>query len=219
MIMDYPAARRKMVENQIRPNRVTDAAIVAAMAELPREAFVPPELRSIAYVDEDVALGGGRYLMEPLLTARLIQAAQIESDDIVLDVGCATGYAAAIIARLAGAVVALESDPGLAERARQTLTELGCETVSVVVGALADGHARQAPYDVIVIEGAIAAVPDAIAAQLAEGGRLVAIINDGGAVGRGALFLRTHGVLSRLVVFDGATPFLPGFEPRPEFRF
>lgn len=219
MIMDYAAARRKMVENQIRPNRVTDAAIITAMATLPREVFVPPELRGVAYVDADVALGGGRVLMEPLLTARLIQAAAIEGDDIVLDVGCATGYAAAIIARLAGAVVALESDPILAARAKEALAGLACETVSVVHGPLADGYPRQAPYDVILIEGAVAAVPDPLAGQLAEGGRLVAIVNGGGGVGRGTVFVRSHGALSQLAVFDGATPFLPGFAPQPAFRF
>lgn len=219
MIMDYAAARRKMVENQIRPNRVNDGAVVAAFADLAREAFLPPELRGIAYVDAALPLGGGRHLMEPLMLARLIQAARIEDSDIVLDVGCTTGYAAAVMARLAGAVVALENDAALAERARQTLAELGADTVSVVTGALADGYPRQAPYDVIVVEGAIAAVPEALTAQLADGGRLVAIVGDEAGVGRGTVFMQARGVLSRRVVFEGPTPFLPGFEPQPAFRF
>lgn len=219
MIMDYHAARRKMVENQIRTNRVNDGAVIAAITDVPREEFLPPEMRGIAYVDADVPLGNGRQLMEPLLTARMIQAAGIDASDIVLDVGCVTGYAAAIIARLAGAVVALESDSGLADRARQTLAQLGLDTVSVVVGPLADGYPRQAPYDVIIVEGAVAGVPETLVAQLGEGGRLVAIVDDGTGVGRGTVFVRTHGILSRRVAFDGATPFLPGFEPTPAFRF
>lgn len=218
-MMDYAAARRRMVENQIRPNRVHDAALVAAMTEVPREVFLPPALRGIAYVDEDVPLGGGRYLLEPLIIARLIQAAEVQPTDIVLDVGCTTGYCAAVLARLAGAVVALDSDAALAERARQTLAELGVDTVSVVTGPLAGGHPRQAPYDVIIVEGAIAEVPEGLAAQLAEGGRLVAVIDTGTGVGKGTVLVRAPGSLSRRVAFDGTTHFLPGFEPKPAFRF
>ena len=141
------------------------------MSELPRERFVPDALQGIAYVDEDVPLGRGRYLMEPLVTALLLQAAEIDADDVALDVGCGTGYCSAIVAGIASTVVALESDPDLAARAASTFAELGLNTASVDVGPLGEGWPAQAPYDVIVFGGAVSAIPPTITEQLAEGGR------------------------------------------------
>lgn len=217
--MDYAAARRKMVENQIRANRITDPALITAMATVPREAFVPAPLQGIAYVDDDIRLNGGRTLLAPLVLAQLVQLAGIAAEDVVLNVGCGVGYDTAIIAGLASAVVGLESDPGLAETARRLLTELSLGMVTIVEGPLAQGYARQSPYDVIVFGGAIAAPPAAITGQLAEGGRMVAVVTDGRGVGRGTLFVKTRGTVSHRVAFDAAAPFLPGFEPQPQFVF
>lgn len=217
--MDYDTCRYRMIQNQIRTNRVTDPLIIAAMSELPRERFVPDALRGIAYVDEDVPLGGGRFVMEPLATALLLQAAAIDADDVVLEVGCGTGYATAIIARLASTVVALESDPALAARASATLAELGINTASVVEGPLRDGWPSQAPYDVIVFGGAAAAVPPALTGQLADGGRLMAVLAAGKGVGCGTLFLRCGETISRRPLFDASVPLLPEFLPEPSFRF
>jgi protein-L-isoaspartate(D-aspartate) O-methyltransferase len=217
--MDYAAARYKMVQNQIRTNRVTDPQVITAMNELPRELFVPASARGFAYVDEDVPLGGGRYLTEPLTTALLLQTAEIHADDVVLDIGCGTGYTSAIAARMASAVVALESDPGLATRATATLTQLGLNTATVVVGPLHKGWVEQAPYDVIVFSGAVAAVPKTIEEQLGEGGRMVAVIGQEKGMGSGMLFLRRGGIVSRRPVFDAAIPLLPDFAPEPAFRF
>ncbi len=217
--MDYAAARAKMVANQIRTNRITDPAVIAAMEAVPREAFLPAHLQGIAYIDEDVALGGGRFLLEPLVTAQLLQVAELAADDVVLIVGCGVGYDAAVAAQIAGAVVGLESDPGLAQTARRVLAEQGFSMVTVVEGPLGQGFARQAPYDVIVFAGAIAAPPAAITEQLAEGGRMVAVIADGTGIGRGTLFVKAGGIVSHRVAFDAATPFLAGFEPQPQFSF
>lgn len=217
--MDYAAARAKMVANQIRTNRIIDPALIAAMAAVPREAFLPAHLQGIAYIDEDVALGGGRFLLEPLVTAQLLQVAELAADDVVLIVGCGVGYDAAVAAQIAGAVVGLESDPGLAQTARRVLAEQGFGMVTVVEGPLAQGFARQAPYDVIVFAGAIAMPSAVITEQLAEGGRMVAVIADGTGVGRGTLFVKAGGIVSRRVAFDAATPFLAGFEPQPQFSF
>lgn len=217
--MDYAAARAKMVANQIRTNRITDPAVIAAMEAVPREAFLPAHLQGIAYIDEDVALGGGRFLLEPLVTAQLLQVPELAADDVVLIVGCGVGYDAAVAAQIAGAVVGLESDPGLAQTARRVLAEQGFSMVTVVEGPLAQGFARQAPYDVIVFAGAVAAPPAAITEQLAEGGRMVAVIADGTGIGRGTLFVKTGGIVSHRVAFDAATPFLAGFEPQPQFSF
>ena len=134
--MDFEAARRNMVEGQIRPNRVTDPSLLSALAEVPREAFVPEALKSLAYVDEDLAVGGGRHIMKPMVLARLIQEARIKPTDVVLQIGCGAGYAAAVLARMASTVVALESDARLAEQAASTLSGLGIDTVAIVEGPL-----------------------------------------------------------------------------------
>lgn len=218
--MNYAAARRSMVENQIRTNRIRDPLVVQAMSDLPRELFLPEELRGVAYVDEDVPIGGGRYLIEPLVAALLLQTAEIRSDDVVLTVGCATGYLPALAAAIASAVVALEEEAERANHAGGILADLGMNTVAVVEGPLSEGYAKQAPYDVIVFAGAVAAIPETVAAQLAENGRLVAIMReDPRLFGRGGLFLKTAGALSRRDVFDAGTPYLPGFEPQQTFTF
>jgi protein-L-isoaspartate(D-aspartate) O-methyltransferase len=217
--MDYAAARYRMVQNQIRTNRVTDQQVIAAISELPRERFVPDSARGFAYVDEDIPLAGGRYLIEPLTTALLLQTAEIQADDVVLDVGCGTGYTSAIAARMASAVVSLESDPGLATRATATLAQLGLNTATVVVGPLRVGWVAQAPYDVIVFSGAVSAVPQAISEQLGEGGRMVAVIASEKGMGCGTLFLREGGIVSRRPVFDAAIPLLPEFAAEAAFRF
>ncbi len=217
--MDYAAARRTMVENQIRTNRVTDPLVIAALSELPREQFVPETLRGVAYIDEDLPLGNGRVMLEPLVSALLLQTAQILPTDLVLEIGCGVGYLSAAIAQMASAVVALESDPSLAKRASEILSQLGCNTVTVVEGPLREGYPSQAPYDVILFGGAVSAIPPAITAQLAEGGRMVAVIQQTRGIGRGTLFLKTGGVVSGRPVFDAAVPFLPGFQPQPTFQF
>ena len=216
---DYAAARRNMVDSQLRTNRVTDEALLAAMGEIPRERFVPPALAGVAYVDEDLALGGGRYLMEPMVLARMIQAAEIQPSDAVLDVGCATGYSSAVASRLAAMVIGLESDSRLAKAATDNLAALRIDNAVIVSGDMRAGHPRQAPYDVILLQGAISEIPAQIAAQLAEEGRLVAVLAPPGATGRATLSLKTGGIVSHRDLFDAATPPLPGFELAPGFRF
>lgn len=217
--MDYATARLNMVESQVRPNRVTDPRIVAAMLELPRESFLPKPLRGIAYVDEDIHIGDGRYLTEPMVQARLVQAAQITSGDVVLEIGAATGYGAALLARLASTVVALESDPALAKSASATLAALGIDNVAVVEGKLADGYPQQAPYNAIVLAGGVEYIPQGIAGQLAEGGRLVAVLMPPGEPGRAVLATRIGGAISTRVIFDASCPVLPGFRREPGFVF
>ena len=218
--MDFEAARHNMVESQIRTNQVTDPRIIDAMAEIPREVFVPEARKGVAYVDEALPIGGGRHLMEPMVLARLIQVAEVGTGDVVLDVGCASGYSAAVLARLATTVVALECDPALAARATSVLAELGIDGAAVVEGPLEDGYSGQGPYDAIFFGGGIADVPPAIADQLAEGGRMVAVIGgDERTPGRGTLITRLGGRLSRRDIFDCGTPPLPGFAPEPAFVF
>ncbi|MSO93399.1 MAG: protein-L-isoaspartate O-methyltransferase [Rhodospirillales bacterium] len=220
--MDYALARRKMVESQILPNRVTDKRLIEAMRTVPRELFVPKALRGIAYVDEAVPIGRGRHLMEPMVFARLVQAAEIKPTDVVLSVGTGTGYGPAVISRLASTVVALESDPEFARHATETLSQLRIDTVAVVEGLLEKGYPNQAPYDVIYFDGAVSEIPAGIAAQLAEGGRMVAVLADADRrprMGRGVVVTKFGGALSERDVFDGGTPALPGFAKEPTFVF
>src|SRR5579871_3484023 len=214
---DFAAARTHMIESQLRPNRVTDERVLEAFARVRRELFVPEAVRAIAYIDEDLPIGRGRCVIEPRVAARLIQAAAPQRTDTALVVGAGTGYEAAVLSGLTRTVVALEEDPQLA---RAALVEENLANVSVVEGRLADGHRARAPYDVILFAGAIAELPDEIATQLAEDGRLVAVIEAAGeGIGRAVMAIRSGGVIARRILFDAAIPFLPGFAPKPGFVF
>lgn len=217
--MDYAAARLNMVETQIRTNRVIDPAVTGALAEIPREVFVPKPMRGFAYVDDDLDVGGGRFIIEPLVLARLLVGADIKATDVVLNIGDATGYATAVISRLAQTVVALECNGEWAGRAVQSLNDLGVDNAAVVSGPLEQGYGAQAPYDVIVFSGAVADIPPVICRQLADGGRLVAVVDPVPGIGKGTLVMRVGDTFGRRVLFDAATPLLPGFMPKPKFVF
>ncbi len=215
---DYAAARLHMVQSQILPNNASDPRVAEALQRVPRELFVPARLNTVAYLDKDIEVAPGRYLMEPLVYARLLQAAAVETADVVLDVGCTSGYSAAVLADLAASVVALESDAELAARASQTLADLGADNAVVVEGDLAAGIADQGPYDVIILNGAVTAVPEALTGQLTEGGRLAAVVEVNG-VGRIRLLRRQNGNVSGHDICDAQVPALPGFAPKAGFSF
>jgi len=208
-----------MVENQLRPNRIDDPRLLGAMLEVPRERFVPKLLRGVAYADEDLMFPDGRFLIEPLALARLVQTAGVRPDDVVLLIGCSTGYAAAVLTRLAGTVILIEPNQTIAGQIESLLDGLGVD--NVVVTASDDplaGEPAQAPFDVILLAGALDAVPQTLLDQLGEGGRLVAVV-DHGRVGKGTLFIRLHGVVGKKVVFDAQIPPLAGVTRRAEFAF
>ncbi len=216
--MDFEAARLNMVESQIRPNEVTDPLIIEAMSEMPREAFVPERLAGVAYVDEALAVGNGRYLMEPMVLARLLQAAEIQAEDLALVIGCGSGYSAAVLARLAGTVVAIEATAALVNQASETLASLEIDNAAVIEAPLTDGYPKQAPYDVILFGGAVSEVPRHLTDQLADGGRLVAVAAKSTGLGRGVLVTRHGASVVEREIFDAGTPLLPGFEPVPTFQ-
>ncbi len=221
---DFDAMRAHMVESQVLPNRVTDPRLIEALWVTPRERFVPPARRGIAYVDEDLEIAPGRYIMEPAVFARLVEAAAVAPADTVLDVGCASGYSTAILGRLAGTVIGLEVDRELLAVASEALTELGIDNAVVVEGPLTDGYPAQAPYDVIILEGAVEALPEGLTDQLADGGRLVAVVanthlSGRSHVGSGTLFARIGDTVSARPLFDAALPLLTGFDRRPGFVF
>jgi protein-L-isoaspartate(D-aspartate) O-methyltransferase len=211
--------RQNMVDNQLRANKVHDDRVLDAFLRLQRELFVPPGLRGVAYIDEDLPVAPGRYLMEPMVAARLLQALAVQPKDAALVVGAGAGYEAAALGLLVRSVIALEDDPELARLGRSALVDHRIASVTYVEAPLAGGHRARAPYDVIRFGGAAAAVPEEISAQLTEGGRLGVVLREPGSVGRATLITRTGAVLAQRVIFDAATPLLPGFEAEPGFVF
>jgi len=225
-LADYASARDHMVDGQIRPNKVIDPRVIRVMRAIPRERFVPPHLASLAYADEDVPLGCGRALMEPMVIARLVQLARVRDGERVLVVGAGPGYGTALLAACGGRVTALEEDEALLDIARRTLPEFAPGAM-LVKGPLAGGQPDGAPWDVILIEGAVRAVPSGIALQLnPAGGRLVTVMTQGNGASGGQGVLAEPGqhgapnsVLRAQPMFDCATPLLPPLLPKPAFQF
>jgi protein-L-isoaspartate(D-aspartate) O-methyltransferase len=227
-MIDFVAARRMMVDGQVRPSDVTDSRLIAAMLDVPREHFLPPATAALAYLDLDVPVTDAhtvgaervpsRRLLKPMLLAKLIQAAEIEESDAVLDVGCGTGYSSAILARLAGSVVALEEDASLVQRAEENFAALGVANVSVVRGSLSAGWPSRAPYDAIILQGATEVEPRALLSQLKVGGRLVCV-HGHSAAGKAVIYRRADGEAGAWPLFDATAATLPGFAATPAFIF
>lgn len=218
MTIDFDAARKTMVDCHVRPSDVTNSDVIEAFLTVPREAFVPARLRPFAYSDDELQVAPGRYMVPPAQLSRLVQAAAVKPDEIVLVIGCAGGYSAAILSCLCSSVVALESDAELARLASETLAELGYVNVVVVEGGLAEGYAAEGPYDVILVAGAVDRMPDAIPAQLKEEGRLVAVEGRGNSA-YAKLWIKEGGEVSSRRLFNCALKTLPGFEKTAEFVF
>jgi protein-L-isoaspartate(D-aspartate) O-methyltransferase len=228
----FTIARQKMVDGQVRPSDVTDFRIIDAMLAVPREAFVPPGQRAMAYLDIDLDVSAGftetgltetgltekRYLIKPVVTAKMLQAAEIRDTDNVLVVGCATGYSAAIVAKLAAQVTATEGDASLAAKAKDALAGLGFANVTVRAAAAADGDAANAPYDVIMLNGATEVTPAGLYRQLKDGGRLVGVFAMMQPQ-RATLVTHSHGDFGTRALFDAAVPVLPGLGRLRAFIF
>ncbi len=216
----FSQARQTMVDCQIRPTKVTDEKIIDAFASVPREAFVGRNQRAIAYVDEDLPLPGGRCMMEAMVLARLIQALAVGKDDNVLVVGAATGYGAAIIARLAGSVIAVETRTQMVEKAQETLVSIGTDNAVAIKGRLTEGFANEGPYDAILIEGAVETMPERILEQLGNGGRLVAVWRpEDAAVGVASIWTKAGNEFVRKPLFDAQVPVLDEFRCKRDFVF
>ena len=221
---DFKLERANMVESQIRPNAVTNSELLKAMLEVPRELFVPPSLKALAYVDAALRVEDGRehrtprYLLAPMTFAKLAQLAGIRKGDRILDIGGTTGYSSAILARLGASVLALESDAGLTAVAKEALATLGAGNISFITGPLEAGAPESAPFDVIFINGRVGFLPEALTGQLAEGGRLVTAFGSAEA-GKAKLVSKINSRIQERIGFDTGAPMLPGFEPKKAFVF
>jgi len=216
--MDFNAARLAMVDCQVRPSDVTRFDIIEAMLLVPREQFVPSELRSVAYSGEHVPLGQGRVLLDPRVMGKFLDAVAPGPGDLVLDLGSGLGYSAALLARLCQAVVAVEEDETMAANADASLREIGADNVIVVAGPLTTGAPEHGPYDIITLQGAVEDVPQALIDQLKEGGRIGAITSDG-VIGQFSLGIKAGNRIAWRSVFDATAPLLPGFAKEKSFQF
>ncbi len=213
---EFTARRTTMVDTQIRPSDVTKFPIIQAMLTIPREAFVPEDKIEAAYVDGNLDLGDGRVMLEPRTQAKMLDALDIQPDELVLDLGCGLGYSTALVAHLAEAVVGVEDGEARAEDAQARLSGGGVDNAAVVAGDLADGAAKHGPYDVIVVQGAVEDLPDGIILQLKDGGRIAAIFMEG-ALGSVRVGVKRDGVLSWRFAFNAGAPVLAGFEKARAF--
>lgn len=217
--MNPSAASRTLIDSQIRANGIEDEALLRAMAKIGREVFLPKPMRRYANLDTDQDIGHGRSLIAPLTLARLLEAAAIRASDVALCIGDASGYATAVVAGLAQTVVSLECDADLVRRATQALADLGIDNAAIVRGPLARGLPGQAPFDVIVLAGAVAAIPAALEKQLAEGGRLIAVVGQNRRTGKIMRVMRVGEGFGRQACADAAAVALPGFDQAPGFVF
>lgn len=219
--MNFDAARQNMVDSQIYTMGVIDQPVLDAYRTIPRERFVLPGQEGIAYCDEDLPLGGGRFLMEPLVHARMVQAAKPRPDDVVLDIGTGTGYSAAIFSSLVTTVVATESHAALLKQAEAAWNSLSLCNIAGFESALDKGAPENAPYSLVFLGGSVAFVPERVLAQVAIGGRLITVLTEEGSkVGKATLIERMgQDQYSSRTLFDAATPYLPGLEPRRQFVF
>jgi len=221
---DLTAARRAMIESQLRPNMVRDERILTAMETLPREIFVPSMMAGIAYIDEDLQVAPNRYLLEPMVLARLLEEAKIKPTDRVLDIAVATGYSSAVLSVMAKEVVAVESDVALHGMLAINIGKLGAQNIAAQSSNLAEGCPSKAPYDVIIINGGVEVLPPELLVQLSEGGRLLAVVRQYGPAhaahtGEARLYEKVGGVVSHRALFDANVKPLPGFQAPAQFKF
>lgn len=214
---DFSARRTMMVDTQVRPSDVTKFPIIDAMLKVAREDYVPAAQREAAYLGENLNLGEGRILLEPRTLAKMLDVLAIDNDDLVLDIGCGYGYSSAVIAHMAEAVVAVEEDEQMAKEAQEALMTAGADNVIVHVGALVEGAAKHGPYDVILIQGGIETVPEAILSQLKVGGRIACIFMDG-ALGEVRVGYKSENGVSWRIDFNAGAPVLRGFARETAFQ-
>ncbi|MGC6517957.1 MAG: protein-L-isoaspartate O-methyltransferase family protein [Candidatus Puniceispirillaceae bacterium] len=215
----FEIARKAMIDSQIRPNKVIDERVVAAFAQTPREEFVPKSLRDVAYVDEDLALSGGRYMVEAMVMGRLLQALEIETHHNVLLIGAGTGYTAALLSHLSSSVIAIDNRTPAVQKAQELLGQMEIGNVAVLKGKITEGYPSEGPYDAILVEGGVEVMPDDLLAQLAPNGKLAAIWRESDkAQGEASLWTKAGEAFVRRSLFNAQVPTLVEFRAKPEFQ-
>ena len=218
--MHFEALRKAMVDSQIRPNKVIDDRVIAAFMSVPRERFVSKNMQNLAYIDEDIHLSGGRFIVEAMVMARIIQTLALDASQSVMLIGAGTGYTAALLSSLVESVIAIETRAQMVEKAQQAVTALDIGNVAVIKARLQDGFASEAPYDAIIIEGAVEQMPQSLLDQLADGGRLAAIWRpDGTQAGEACIWHKTGDAVTRTALFTAQVPVLDEFRAKPKFSF
>ncbi len=214
---DFAARRIMMVDTQVRPSDVTKFPIIDAMLSVPREDFLPAAKREAAYMGENLDLGAGRVMLEPRTLAKMLDALDIANDELVLDVGAAFGYSSAVIAHMAEAVIAVEDDEMMAAEAQEALSNAGADNVMVHVGPLTEGAAQHGPYDVVIVHGGVAHLPQALSDQIKDGGRIACLFMDG-ALGEVRVGHKLDGKITWRMAFNAGAPVLQGFERHDKFQ-
>jgi len=217
-MFDFAKAREHMVESQIRTSDVMDLDLLLAFRNIPREKFVPRSRIAVAYSDQHVDIDNAGVLLRPRDLAKMVQAAEVEATDIVLDIACGRGYSTAILASLAETVVGLETSDDLVTRATELLVDADISNAAILKADLKAGAAEHGPFNVIFVNGAVTEVPQSWWSQLADGGRLVCIMQKG-PVGRATVFTKSGQAKGERVAFDTSAPYLLGFAPEPSFVF
>ncbi|MGC6473524.1 MAG: protein-L-isoaspartate O-methyltransferase family protein [Candidatus Puniceispirillaceae bacterium] len=218
--MHFEALRKAMVDSQIRPNKVIDDRVIAAFMSVPRERFVSKNMQNLAYIDEDIHLSGGRFIVEAMVMARIIQTLALDASQSVMLIGAGTGYTAALLSSLVESVIAIETRAQMVEKAQQAVTALDIGNVAVIKARLQDGYASEAPYDAIIIEGAVEQMPQSLLDQLADGGRLAAIWRpDGTQAGEACIWHKIGDAVTRTALFTAQVPVLDEFRAKPKFSF
>ena len=218
--MHFEALRKAMVDSQIRPNKVIDDRVIAAFMSVPRERFVSKNMQNLAYIDEDIHLSGGRFIVEAMVMARIIQTLALDASQSVMLIGAGTGYTAALLSSLVESVIAIETRAQMVEKAQQAVTALDIGNVAVIKARLQDGFASEAPYDAIIIEGAVEQMPQSLLDQLADSGRLAAIWRpDGTQAGEACIWHKTADAVTRTALFTAQVPVLDEFRAKPKFSF
>lgn len=222
---DFTQARQNMVDGQVRTNKVTSHALIRRLRDIPREIFVTPDQAAVCYIDEDLPLPNGRFLLEPMVLARLIQAAELTHTDSVLDVGCASGYSSAIIAGLCATVIGVDRDKNLIDRAVNNIRELSIANCAFITGPMLTGHSAKAPYDAIIVNGSVSELPNVLFDQLRDGGRLLCILKQSGAQaialgpGKAMIYRKSGAVISGRALFDAASPYIESPQQTSKFVF
>ena len=215
--MNFALARRNMVDCQMLPNKITDTRIIDIMGMLPREDFLPEGKKNFGYADKAISIGADRFILEPLVTARMLQSLKLRSSDVALSIGCGAGYAVAVLAKMVNTVVALEINQNFIKESVKNFLNNDIDNIIVVEGELREGYSKQAPYDVIFFDGGVSEIPVNIKSQLAEEGRAIAVVVQNHNIGTLSLFKKFHGTVSKIDLQEITVPLLPGFGAATKF--